>query len=437
MGFARRVSLTLLLRIAFVPLALVQAAIVARWLGPDGQGLFAATGSWIAIAAMFGTLGLPAAVTAFAAADEGRTAALLANARFTGIVAGCATILVIASIGSALPAALGAVPLSLLLLAALALPFNFGSSQFQALLLGRQRVRAFNIMDAAERLFLLSGTLLLLPGLGQGVRGLIALTVALALVRHVVFQVLLRPDSRRFRPDFPLLRRMTTFSAKAYVVSLLSFLVLRSDLVLINGMLGARATGLYSLAVSGADFLLILPGAIGTLLFPRVAAAGNEGSALFTAKVCRHAAFAVGLACLVTAVGGFWAIRWIFGEAYLGSAVPLWVLLPGVWCMALQLILSNDLAGRDYPAFMIAIWSVVLFVNVGLNILWLPKIGIVGAAASSTIAYALALTLTARYWLRRFPAVRLRDLVVVRADELRALAARLGAFAGRNEPGTS
>jgi len=420
-GFARHVSLTLLLRIAFVPLALMQAAIVARWLGPGGQGLFAATGAWIATAAMFGTLGLPAAATAFAAADGRRTAALTANARFTGLVAGCATILLLAAIGSAMPAALGPIPLSLLLLAAVALPFTFGSSQFQALLLGRQRVRAFNFMDALERLLLLSGTVLLLPGLGLGVRGLIALTVVLAVVRHSVYHFLLRPDTSRLLPDLPLLRQMATFSAKAYVVALLAFLVLRSDLVLINGMLGAHATGLYSVSVQAADFLLVLPGTIGTLLFPRVAAAGNEESALFTAKVCRHAVLAVGLACLATAAGSWWAIRLIFGEAFLGSAACVWVLLPGVWCMAPQMILSSDLAGRDCPAFVVAIWSIALFVNLGLNLFWLPTLGIVGAAASSSIAYALALALMTRYWLRRFPAVRLRDLFVIRAEELREL----------------
>jgi O-antigen/teichoic acid export membrane protein len=328
---------------------------------------------------------------------------------------------------------LGPVPLSLLMLGAVALPFSLASSQFQGLLLGRRRVRDFNYMDALDRLMLLSGTLLLLPGLGRGVRALIALTVALAIVRYLVYQVMLRPEAARYRPDLLLLRRMAKFSVKAYVVSLLSFLVLRSDIVLVSAMLGARATGLYSLSVQAADFLLILPGVIGTLLFPRVAAARDEDSALFTAKVCRHAAFAVGLACLATAAGSVWAIRLLFGEAYLGSAAPLLALLPGVWCMALQLVLSNDLAGRDYPAFMISIWSVVLFVNVGLNVLWLPKIGIVGAAASSSVAYALALALMTRYWLRRFPAVRLRDLLLVRAEELREIPARLRAVASGSE----
>jgi O-antigen/teichoic acid export membrane protein len=436
-AFARHVSLTMLLRIAFVPLALVQAAIVLRWLGPDGQGLFAATGSWIGAAGMLGTLGLPAAVTAFAAADPKITAALLANARFTGLIAGAATILLLASIGFALPAALGPVPLSLLLLCAISLPFSLASAQFQGLLLGRRRVRDFNYMDVFDRLALLAGTLLLLPGLGRGVRALIALTVALALARYLAYHVMLQPDARRFTPDLPLLRRMAKFSVKAYVASLLSFLVLRSDIVLVSAMLGARATGLYSLSVQAADFLLILPGVIGTLLFPRVAAAHDEESAHFTAKVCRHAAFAVGLACLATAAGSFWAIRLLFGPAYLGSAAPLLALLPGVWCMAVQLVLSNDLAGRDYPAFIITVWSVVLAVNVALNVVWIPRFGITGAAASSSVAYALALALMTRYWLRRFPAVRLRDLLVVRAGELREIPARVRAAALGGEAAAS
>ena len=426
MAFARHVSLTLLLRIVFVPLALLQSAVVARWLGPDGQGIFSATGSWIATAAMLAALGLATSATAFAAGDATLTAALFANARLTGLLTGGFAIALVATIGMLIPSALGPVPLPLLLLAAAALPFSLASSQFHGILLGRRRIRDYNVMEILDRTMLLSGTLLLLPGLGKGVRALIALTVALALVRYAAYHVLLRPDSRRLRPDPPLLRRMAAFSAKAYVVLLLSFLVLRSDIVLVNGLLGARATGLYSLSVQAADFLLILPGVIGTLLFPRVAAASrDEGSAHFTAKVCRYTAFGVGAACLATAAACPFAIRWIFGEAYAGSIVPLWALLPGVWCMALQLVLSNDLSGRDYPAYMIAVWSVVLAANVGLNLLWLPRIGIVGAAAASSVAYALALGLSARYWLQRFPDVRASDLLFVSAAELREAVLRL------------
>jgi O-antigen/teichoic acid export membrane protein len=68
---------------------------------------------------------------------------------------------------------------------------------------------------------------------------------------------------------------------------------------------------------------------------------------------------------------------------------------------------------------------VLLLVNVGLNLVWIPRFGIAGAAASSTAAYGLSLLLMGRYWLRRFPEIRAIDLLRLRTDELRALAGRI------------
>ena len=70
-------------------------------------------------------------------------------------------------------------------------------------------------------------------------------------------------------------------------------------------------------------------------------------------------------------------------------------------------------------------WFVLLVVNVALNLLWLPWLGIAGAAASSTVAYVLSLGLMVRYWLRRFPEVRAVDLFVLRRGEWSTLPSRL------------
>ena len=141
-----------------------------------------------------------------------------------------------------------------------------------------------------------------------------------------------------------------------------------------------------------------------------------------------------GRSCAAVGACAWWLIGILFGPPYQDAVVSLWLLLPGVWCLSLQVILANDLAGRDYPAFLAGMWLTVLVVNVGLNVLWLPRLGIAGAAASSSVAYALALWLLVRYWLRRFPEVRAADLFVLKADEWRTLRVRITrAFLPRSE----
>jgi O-antigen/teichoic acid export membrane protein len=417
--------LTYFVRIALIPVGLLYAVITARWLGPEGLGVFAAIGAILGTAAQLGNLGLPVAASRYAAEDETRVPPLIANARLTGAVSGIVVFVALALLYDRLPSIFGDVPRELLLIAALALPLTFAGAQFQAILLGRQRVRPYNFMEAMDRTLLLAGACIALVALGYGLRALVMLTVVLAAIHYTVYHVLLWPASARIQPDLALAKRMGGFSGRAYIGTLLAFLVLRSDILLLNAMRGSGETGLYSVAVRPVDFLLLLPAVAGTLLFPRIAASGGRDSARFTATVSRHIAWFMALACAGLAAVAWWAVPLLFGAAYRDSVLPLWILLPGVWCMAVQGILANDLGGRDYPRAILGIWSVLLMTNVGLNLVWIPRFGMVGAAASSTVAYALSLFLMGRYWLRRFPEIRATELFRLESGELRRLLDRL------------
>jgi len=425
-GFVRQVLFTYTVRVIMIPVGLLYAVINARWLGPQDLGILSAIGAFMGVASHIGNLGLPTAVTRCAAAEPRHTPALVANARLTGAVAGLAACAALFGLCRLAPRFLGAMPPSLLMLAALTMPLTFGSAQLQAILLGRRWIRSYSLLEALGRVLNLLASALVLLVLGLGLRSLVIATLLLALVQFVNYHVALWPDSRRLRPDLPLLLSLGGFSARAYLTALLTFLVLRSDIVLLNALRGPAETGVYSIAAQIADFMLLLPGVAGTLLAPRIAAHGDDpGSAGLTAAVCRHAVLAVTAVCVAVGAAAFWAVPLLFGPAYLPAVRALWILLPGVWGMALQYVLANDLSGRDFPAILPAAAAVALTVNVGLNLLWLPRYGFVAAAASSSIAYVISFMMIAGYWLRRFPEVRLADLFLLERDEWRGLAGRL------------
>ena len=425
MGYVRQVLFTYLLRILMIPVGLACSVVIARWLGPADLGVFAAIGTFLMTASQLGNLGLPIAVMRWAASNPERIGGLIANARLTGAIAGLTVLGGVTVFGLAAPLALGEIPLGLLICAGLALPLNLGSSQFLAILLGSQRARQFNLMDSLNRLLLLGGAFVALVLLGLGLKALVLLTVFLAAIQYILYHILLRPASSTWRPDLGLLRGIGRLSAKAYLTVLLIFLVLRSDLLLINAMLGSAWTGIYNIAVQGADALIILPSVAAILLFPRIASKGENEGAELTAAVCRHAALIMGVACVGTAVAAWWAVKWLYGEPYQQAVPSLWLLLPGVWLFSIQNILHNDLSGRDYPLYLPATWLVTLLVNIALNLVLLPRWGIKAAAASSTIAYAISFVFIGRYWLRRFPQIGVRRLLLLEAWEVRALAGRV------------
>jgi O-antigen/teichoic acid export membrane protein len=425
MGYIRQVLFTYGLRLAATPIGLAYGIIVARTLGPEEFGILVAIGAAIMTATQIGNLGIPTAVLRTAAGRPELTGVLIANARVVGAVTGSLALLALALFSYALPGSLGAIPRPLLLLAGLSLPLTFGSAQFQAIALGRRRVRHYNYIEALNRGLLLVAALLMLFVFRLGLRGMVGATVVLAAIQWGAWHLLFDDEGIRLAPDFSVLRGMAGVSSRAYVTILLTFLVLRSDMLLINGLLGPKSLGIYGVAVQGADALILLPALAGLILFPRIAAQDDDRSAAMTALVSRHTALLMAVLCVGTALAAFWVVPFLFGEPYRGAAIALWVLLPGVLCYSLQAILQNDLSGRGYPAILPAAWGVALAVNVLGNIALLPHFGVAAAAASSSLAYALAYFMTLRHWTRRFPSIPVRDLLLPRAEELRTLGTRL------------
>ena len=90
-------------------------------------------------------------------------------------------------------------------------------------------------------------------------------------------------------------------------------LVVRLDLLLVNGYLGIDEAGLYSVAATIADGMFVLPMVIGLNLFPRVAR-GDPDQA--TAEVFRSVFVLYGLVCLATVPRRRPGIRAIFGDGY-------------------------------------------------------------------------------------------------------------------------
>ena len=58
MRFGQQIALTYVVRTLLIPLGVLNAVIVARWLGPEGKGTLVAITAYLAMAGTFGSLGL-------------------------------------------------------------------------------------------------------------------------------------------------------------------------------------------------------------------------------------------------------------------------------------------------------------------------------------------------------------------------------------------
>ena len=160
--------------------------------------------------------------------------------------------------------------------------------------------------------------------LRPGEEGLTGALLVIALSRYAgalaYLTLLARADAPTLRPDVSLARTMLRYGLRIYVAALVSLLVIRLDLLLVNAFLGSDEAGLYSVAAALADGMFVLPMVIGLNLLTRVAR-GDPDQA--TAEIFRSVFVLYGLVCLATVpVAGF-GIRVIFGEGYADAESPL------------------------------------------------------------------------------------------------------------------
>jgi len=421
LGFKERVAMTLLGRVVTIGLGLVSSIVTARFLGPDGRGVLAALSVITGIALQFGNPGLHTGNVYFVARDPRRTSAVLGNTFVVSIGAGLLFGSAAALAAWIRPAWFPGLPYGLIALTAAVLPFQFMILLYQNTLLGMNEVKAFNLFEVGNKVITFAALALYLAVFGGGAGGAVVLFAAMG-VLYGATSALYCGRRVPFRPvlDRALFAEMIRYGSRVYASCLLSFLVIRSDLLLVNYFKGVGETGVYSIAVQIADTLLLLPVTVGMILLPRVAGERQDRQEGVTARVLRHTALLMTALCAAVFVLVDPVVRLLYGPGFEGAILATRCLLPGVWALGLNGVLMNHFGGQGMPGVTIAAPLVGLLLNISLNLAVVPRFGILGAAVTSSAAYTLMLIVSLWTFVRR-GRVRLRDSLVLHAEDVRLM----------------
>jgi O-antigen/teichoic acid export membrane protein len=427
--FSGDVAATFAARVALVGAGVAASVLTARGLGPGGRGILATLGALAGIGLQMGNLGLHASNTYQISRCRELLGPLWGNSRRTAWSIGAALAILTLSLAFLVPEVLGEIPLWLLLPAVACIPFQLLILFGLNLLVGLGRVPLFNLLEVTFRGIGLGALFVVLVVMKGDVRWVLLLNLAIAagaaLVVAGVLQKLLRQSGGGTpRADLALFRTSVGYGARAYTAALLAFLIVRSDMLLVNVMRGTSDAGVYSIAVQVADLIYLLPMSIGMVLFPRLTR-HEEGDPVFARKVTRHTAFLLMLLCVAAALLAKPAVALLYGPAFLPAVTALWWLLPGIWAYGVTNQIATQLASSGMPWSAVWIWIPPLLLNVALNLFWIPRWGIVGASVSSTLCYGLALALHLALWKRRLRG-SVGDALLLRRSDLR----EIGALAG-------
>jgi O-antigen/teichoic acid export membrane protein len=183
------------------------------------------------------------------------------------------------------------------------------------------------------------------------------------------------------------------------MVGLGAWIIEIGDRYLLNGFLGKDAVGLYTLIYSLLGVVATLGTVVVQTIFPYLASVWSRNKE--DASLYLNASVKYALMLVIPALAGFFILRqeiitMVSGTSYSGAAVvvPYLILYP------LLLVLN-------YIAYQIVVltkkvnWIAVIYlagaaVNIGLNLVLIPRFGINGAGIATTISYAFVFVLLAK-----------------------------------------
>ncbi len=216
-------------------------------------------------------------------------------------------------------------------------------------------------------------------------------------------------------------REALRYGLKLHVGSLCILLMYRLDHLLVIHFRGSADLGRYHLATLVAESLLFITGPMYMLTIPRTARGGARLANQETPRSFRVVLWGF----LVGALPLYGLFRLLLGllawRGYdAGAAADAFaLLLPGVIFLGLDQILSGDLAGRGKQIWNTVVASGMLGVNIGLDLWWIPRYGIRGAAAATSVAYVAGCLITLMIFLR-LARVSWSDLLVLRRADVQA-----------------
>jgi O-antigen/teichoic acid export membrane protein len=165
----------------------------------------------------------------------------------------------------------------------------------------------------------------------------------------------------------------------------------RIDQIFIKHMLGAVSVGIYSAAVTLAEVWYFIPGIIIASIFPAIMNAKKTSEKMYHARLKKLSILllilAVIIALPVTMLAPF-IIKIVYGSAFIDGSIILQIY---VWaCVGTflgylthyYLITENNKKGLVYMTL------IPMIINIALNLLWIPKYGIVGSAYATLISYS-------------------------------------------------
>lgn len=405
----------------------ISAVVTARVLGPEGMGTLSALLFIAALLSYACSLGLGDAAIVLIRSKEASIEQALASSFLPlagTITFGCAVLAFISWVAD----------WSAIMPAVMIAAGFFGLSTFLRVLVAlenaRERLKMTSVIFAVNAVTATLGAVLFVGVLKMSISGgaLAAFCGSISAIALATWDMRRRSISLRGSVSGSYLKKALRFGIPAEAAYILVALSQRLDLLIVYALIGEADAGRYTVALTLGQLAAYGPFALATASFPRLAGMAAEDVSGLIGKLSRvtlSSAMCVGVVLLVAIPLG--VVR-IFGHGFQDAIGPAPLLTVGSVVWSEQWLLARAAAARGFSWLYFGSFGSSLLVMIALDLLLVPRFGIMGAAVASTGSATVGLGICLPALLRRSnSSLTLRQLVPTFTD-VRETAMWLRAF---------
>lgn len=405
--FGRQVSYIIAANIAVLLLGFVQLPILTKNLGASLYGIWSLIGVTVSLVAPFAMLGFSVSIVRFLAAekDAGKVSEDFFSACSLVVIAGAAFSLLLFFLSDYLAVSIfgDAAASTYIKLGSALVLLNSLSGVLLAFFRMRRSIGLYTTLDLGRHV-LQVGLVVAALLLGYRLGGAIMAAIASALVFSITALFIILRQTGFQLPRFSNMKSYLRWGLPLTPNTALMWVVHVSDRYMVSYFLGTAAAGIYSAAYAIGRYAGLFVDPVSIVLFPIISKTFDEGGRLETGNYMKYSLRYVMMVAIPSAFGLSTLARPLLQilttpEFVAGSSVVPWVAAGAVLQCFYSARFIIHLVGKTHLAT--ALLGVSAVLNVVLNLVLIPRLGITGAAVATLVSYGvlgvLTLAVTRRY----------------------------------------
>jgi len=369
--------------------------ILARWLGPSDFGLFSLIYVIQSIAILISNFGIQHAIIKHSAEfidNQSEISIIYTSGLIISLVFSVFSGALLVLLSNFIADVFNVIELGYLCkILALLLPFSTLLENTLGLFNGLRKMKTYAILIALRSFLMLLFSLVLVK-LGFGVQGAIfgiILSVFISVILSLKFAK--RYIKFKVKKFIQSSKKLVLFGIPIFGSNVANELASRADLLLIGYFLSESQVGYYAVAVSVSMLFLLVPQAIQKITFPASSEFwSNSNYQALQGMINKSMKYS---ACILLPMGlgvGFFSreiILTVFGINYKDAVMPLCILLIARVINGSTIVpVGASFSGIGRPGISFKLVSFQCILNIILNILFIPRLGISGAAMATAIS---------------------------------------------------